>query len=109
MPYSESLADRVRRIFAARRGVVEKKLFGGLGFMLRGNLCVCVWHSSLIARLGPEEAEKALRQPHVGPFDITGKPMSGWVVVLPEGIETDEELRAWVERAVAFVQGLPAK
>jgi hypothetical protein len=109
MPYSESLAERIRASLKGRRGFAEKKMFGGLGFLLRGNMCVAVWHSSLIVRLDPGEAEKALAQPHVGPFDITGRPMKGWIVVSPDGLDTDVELRAWIERAVAFVRELPAK
>jgi hypothetical protein len=109
MAYSESLAARIRQALKGRRGIIEKKMFGGVGFMLHGNMCVGVWKTSLIARLGPEQAEAALKQPNVVEFDITGRAMKGWVLVEAEGVETDEQLRGWVERSVEFVEGLPKK
>ena len=84
-------------------------MFGGLGFLLHGNLLVCVWKDSLIVRLGPNEGEEALKEPHVKEFDITGKPMKGWVLVEPEGVEDDHHLKDWIKRAVKFVGALPAK
>ena len=77
MAFSASLADRVRHTLGRQRGVTEKRMFGGVGFLMNGNLVVGVWRDSLIARLGPDEAEAALREPHVGPFDITGRAMRG--------------------------------
>jgi hypothetical protein len=109
MPYSESLAQRTRAAFAGGRGIEEKRMFGGLCFLLNGNLCVGIWHSSLIVRLGPDEAAAALGEPHVGPFDVTGKPMRGWVMVAPDGLETDEQLLNWTSRSLAFVGTLPKK
>lgn len=109
MVYDESLAARVRKVLGRRKGVSEKKMFGGVGFLLDGNMCVGVWKGSLILRLGPDQYEGALREPCVKEFDVTGRPMTGWVMVEPGGIETDEDLRAWVRRAVAFTGTLPAK
>jgi hypothetical protein len=109
MPYSKSLAARIRDGLAARSGVVEKRMFGGVAFLLRGNMLVGAWNDSLIARLGPDEGAKALAEPHVGPFDVTGRPMKGWVMVEPDGIDSDSQLRDWIERAVEFVRTLPAK
>jgi TfoX/Sxy family transcriptional regulator of competence genes len=109
MAYSASLAARVRQALAARRGVVEKKMFGGVGFLLHGNMLVGVWQHSLIARLGPAAAESALRQEHVRPFDVTGRPMKGWVMIDPDGIESDRQLVDWIERAIEFVAALPVK
>jgi hypothetical protein len=109
MPYSESLAERIRDTVGKRPGIIEKKLFGGVGFLLHGNMLVGVWKYSLIARLGPEQATMALDEPHVVEFDITGKPMKGWVMVEPEGIETDEQLREWIEKSLDFVSTLPRK
>jgi TfoX/Sxy family transcriptional regulator of competence genes len=109
MPYSKSLAARIRQALAARRGIVEKKMFGGIGFLLGGNMLVGIWHDALIARLGPDEAPRAMAEPHVRAFDITGRAMSGWVIVEADGIESDAELRAWIERAIAFVETLPPK
>ncbi len=109
MPYSKSLAARIQQSLSAHRGIVEKKMFGGVAFMLDGNMLVGVWENSLIARLGPERGDAALEQPHVKPFDVTGRPMKGWVMVEPEGIDTDDELRGWIEGATEFVATLPRK
>ena len=109
MPYSKSLAARIRQVVSTRSGVVEKKMFGGVGFLLKGNMLVGVWQNSLIARLGAEQADKALRQPHVREFDITGRAMKGWVMVEPDGVENDGQLGDWIEQAVAFVATLAAK
>lgn len=109
MTYSDSLARRTRYALGRRRGLSEKKLFGGLGFLLNGNLLVCVWGDSLIVRLGAEAAPAALEEEFVRPFDVTGKPMSGWVVVEPDGIDTDRQLAEWIERAIVFVSVLPPK
>src|SRR5262249_45429728 len=109
MAFSEELAERIRQGLARRKGIEAKKMFGGVGFLLNGNLLVGVWKDSLIARLGPDEGEAALREPHVKEFDITGQAMKGWVLVGPEGIEDDEQLTAWIGRATRFVRALPAK
>jgi TfoX/Sxy family transcriptional regulator of competence genes len=108
MAYDEELADRVRVALARKKSIAEKKMFGGVGWLLNGNICVGVWKRWLIARLGDEYAD-ALRDANVREFDITGKPMKGWVMVEPAGVATDEELRDWVSRCVAFVRTLPAK
>ncbi|MGH7192481.1 MAG: TfoX/Sxy family protein, partial [Candidatus Saccharimonadales bacterium] len=80
MAFSESLAARTRDVLASIRGTTEKKMFGGVGFILNGNLLVGVWKHSLIVRLGPEEGKAALLEPNVKEFDITGQPMKGWVM-----------------------------
>ena len=108
MPYSQRLAERVRHALAAA-DMTEKKMFGGLGFLTRGNMCVCVWNDLLIARLGIARAEEALTRPHVRAFDVTGRPMKGWVMVEAEGLETDEQLELWLDLALAFTNDLPAK
>ena len=84
-------------------------MFGCLCFFINGNVLAGVWRDALIARIGPDEGEAALREPHVRPFDITGKPMKGWVRVAPEGIEEDEQLNDWIQRAQTFVSELPAE
>ena len=109
MAFSEALAERIRQRLARRKNVEEKKMFGGIGFLLNGNMLVGVWKDSLIVRLGPDEGEEVLRQPHVKEFDITGRPMKGWVLVGPEGVEDDEQLTDWMGRPVKFVGKLPAK
>ena len=109
MPYNEDIAERVRQFLRLHRGFSEKKMFGGVGFLLHGNMCVGVWREFLILRLGREQADDALREPFVKPFDITGRAMSGWVMVEEPGIEDDAALAEWVGQAVSFVQTLPAK
>ena len=109
MAFDENLAARIRHALARKKGVEEKKMFGGVGFLLHGNLLVGVWKDSLIARLGPDEGEEALLEPHVKEFDITGRAMKGWVLVEPGGIESDDQLSAWIRRAMKFVRTLPAK
>src|SRR5262249_12334049 len=109
MAFSEPLAARIRGALARKKGVEEKKMFGGGGFLLHGNMLVGIWKDSLIVRLGPDEGEEALREQHVREFDITGRAMRGWVLVEPGGVEDDEQLSAWIRRAMRFVRTLPAK
>ena len=109
MAFDEDLAARVRERLDRTRGVGEKMMFGGVVFLLHGNILVGVWKDSLIARLGAAEGEAALREPHVGVFDVTGKAMAGWVLVAAEGVEGDEQVAGWIGRARAFVETLPAK
>lgn len=109
MVYSESLAARTRDALRETRGVAEKKMFGGIGFLLNGNMLVGVWKYSLIVRLGPLDGERALGEPHVREFDITGRPMTGWVMVEPDGVDDDRHLQSWIERAITFVATLPPK
>jgi hypothetical protein len=108
MAFDEALAERIRRGLACK-GVEEKTLFGCACFLLGGNVLVGVWRRSLIVRLGPDEGDLALREAHVSEFNITGRAMKGWVVVAPEGVEDDEQLSGWIQRAVRFVAKLPAK
>ncbi len=109
MAFDKSLAARIRDALSRTKGVGEKKMFGGVCFLLNGNLLVGVWKDSLVARLGPREGEAALREAHVRAFDITGRPMRNWVLVEPEGIEDDARLADWIERAKRFVDTLPGK
>jgi TfoX/Sxy family transcriptional regulator of competence genes len=109
MPYSESLAERIRQTLGRRKGIEEKKMFGGVGFLLNGNMLVGVWQTSLIARIGPDQYDAALKKPKVREFDITGRPMKGWVMVESEWIENDKQLNGWIEQALTFVETLPAK
>jgi hypothetical protein len=109
MAFNESLAARIRDALARQQGTTETKMFGGIGFLLNGNLLVGVWKNALCVRLGSAQAEEALREPHVQEFDLTGKAMRGWVLVKPQGTVGDEQLRGWIERAVRFVGKLPAK
>ncbi len=109
MGYNLKLADRIRKKLPRGKVFEEKKMFGGVGYLLNGNMCVGIWKESLIARLGPEGGEKALQEPFVKEFDITGRPMKGWVMVLREAIEDDDQLSGWIYLAVNFVGKLPKK
>ena len=109
MAFDENLAARIRTALGRKKGAEEKKMFGGLGFLLNGNMLVGVWKDSLIVRLGPDEHEAALLEPHVGEFDITGRAMKGWVMVAAEGVADKGAVKEWVKRAVKFVGKLPAK
>lgn len=109
MAFSESLASRIRDVLARRGNIIEKKMFGGVGFLLNGNMLVGVWKNSLIVRLGPDNYDDALLEPHVREFDITGKPIKGWVMVESDGIDEDGQLRDWIQRATDFVGTLAKK
>jgi hypothetical protein len=107
--YDEQLADRVLTALAGRDGITERKMFGGVGFMLNGNMCCGVHGPDLIVRLGPEDGDRALDEPHARPFDLTGRPMTGWVFVGVDATRSEEGLEGWVDRAVNYVSALPPK
>ena len=109
MAYDEGLAQRVREIMFDEPGLVEKKMFGGVGFMLYGNMACGVNKDDLIVRVGPEQGGQAVMQPHARPFDITGRPMKGWVMVDPDGVAADEDLQAWTAQGINFARTLPPK
>ena len=109
MASSESLAARIRDALARKKGIEEKKMFGGICFLLNGNMLVGVWKEFLIARIGPVQGDEALLEPHVRKMDITGKPMKGWIMVEPEGVEEDEPLKNWIQQAMKFVGKLRGK
>jgi TfoX/Sxy family transcriptional regulator of competence genes len=109
MAFDETLAERIRQRLARKKGIEEKKMFGGIGFLVNGNMLVGVWKDSLLVRLGDEQGEEALLEPHVKAFDITGRTMKNWVLVAPEGFEDDDQLKEWIQRAVKFVGKLPGK
>lgn len=109
MAYDESLAARIREVLDHQVGIEAKEMFGGIGFLLNGNMLVGVWKENLIVRVGADAYEEALAEPSVVEFDITGRPMSGWVMVEPEGMDEDDDLKKWIGRAVDFVRKLPGK
>ena len=109
MAYDEGLAQRVREVLGDRPGLVEKKMFGGIGFMVRGNMACGVQTDRLIVRVGPERYEEAMGDPHTVPFDMTGRPMRGWVMVVADGYASDDDLRDWVQQGVDFALTLPLK
>jgi TfoX/Sxy family transcriptional regulator of competence genes len=107
MAYDEALAQRTRAALGAIPGLVERKMFGGVGFMVQGNMACGVHNDRLIVRVGPEHYDDALARPDTTPFDMTGRPMKGWVFVTAEGIQSDEDLATWVHRGVDFALSLP--
>jgi hypothetical protein len=109
MPFDQTIVDRIRPRLSTRHGFVEKKLFGGVGFLLDGNMCVGVWKHWIIARIGHNAYDEALKKPGVKEFDITGRAMVGWVMIDPSGARGDLELNAWIDQAIDFVRTLPPK
>ena len=109
MAFDERLAERIRGSLGRRKGLVEKKMFGGIAFLLNGNMCVAVHTTDLIVRLAPEETDAALAKPHTRRFDLTGRPMRGWILVEPAGLKTEAQLSKWVEVAAKYAGSVPAK
>ena len=109
MPFDEDVAERVRRHLATLDGIEEKRMFGGLAFMLHGNMCVGVNKDELMVRVGPDAYEKALALKHARPMDFTGKPLKGYVFVGPQGFARDSALQSWIARGVAFTATLKPK
>jgi len=109
MAFNETLAQRVRDQLFPLVAVEEKKMFGGIAFMVSGNMTVGVNQDDLIVRVGLERFEAALRKPGVDLFKPTGRPMAGWITVASDGHHTDEDLKYWIELALEFVKTLPAK
>jgi len=109
MAYDADTAERIRRRFAGRTDVVEKKMFGGLAFLVRGHMCCGVLGSALVARVGPKQYAEALKKPHVRVMDFTGRPLTGFVTVAPAGHRSTRALHAWIERCEHFVGSLPPK
>jgi TfoX/Sxy family transcriptional regulator of competence genes len=109
MAYDEELADRIRDALGDRDEVEERKMFGGLAFMVAGHMAVGVVGAELMVRLGEERATAALDEEHVRPMDFTGRPMHTMVYVAPEGIADRAALDGWVHRGVSFAESLPPK
>ncbi len=109
MAYDEKIAERVRRILSGRRDVAEKKMVGGLSFLVKGSMCCGVTKNALMVRVGPEARDLTVAQPHVRPMKFGGRPLTGFVLVDPEGFPSDLELAIWVQRGIDFVSALPAK
>jgi TfoX/Sxy family transcriptional regulator of competence genes len=109
MAFDEALADRIRDVLAARADVSERKMFGGIAFMVAGNMAVGVVGDDLMVRLDPTDAERAFAEPHARPMDFTGKPMKGMVFVDSGGTESDDDLASWVDAGADFASSLPPK
>jgi hypothetical protein len=107
MAYDEGVAARVRQALQGKEGLTERKMFGGLAFLLNGNMLVGVMGNRLLVRTGPGWQSDALKRPHVGPMTFTGKPMRGFVVVDPAGFANGVDLRSWISLALGHVRELP--
>lgn len=109
MAFDEGLAQRLREHLGSTTGLAERKMFGGLSFLIDGNLCVGVIGDEMVARVGSGASEAALGRPGSRRFDFSGRPMKGWVTVDPRALEADDVLAAWVDEALRFVRTLPPK
>ena len=110
MAYDEELANRLRELLAGEDGITEKKMFGGLAFLLNGHMSVSAsGQGGVLARIDPEETEAVLKRPNVSLMEMRGRTMDGWVRVAPEGVKTKRQLQGWVDRSVGYVKTLPPK
>ncbi len=109
MAYDETLAERIRQALTGTRGVTERRMFGGICFMLGGNMTCGLVGDTLMLRVGPEAYESCLALPHVREMDFTGRPLRGYIYVAPAGLKTDRNLASWLDRALRFARTLPVK
>ena len=109
MPYDPGLAERLYSVVARKPAMTEKRMFGGIGWMLNGNMCVGVYKDFLIVRVGEQRAAEFSGEAGISPMDITGKPMKGWLKVAPNGYEDDLALKRYTKAAIDFVKTLPTK
>ncbi len=109
MAYDQELAQRIRATLGDAPGLVEKKMFGGVGFLVNGNMACGVHGERMIVRLPEGEYEEALAQPHVHVFDMTGRPMKGWIMVSSGGYATERALQGWIDLALEYARSLPPK
>jgi TfoX/Sxy family transcriptional regulator of competence genes len=110
MAYDEDLANRIRELIAGEPDVTEKRMFGGLAFLVGGNMSVAAsGQGGLMVRLDPEQADALLAKPHARPFEMRGRAVRGWLRVDSEGLRTKRQLEPWVKRGVAYARSLPAK
>ena len=110
MAYDTALADRIRKALGRQPKLTDREMFGGVGFMVGGNMACGVSGKELMVRVGPAAHDAAMKEPHVRPFDLSGgKPPKGWLLVRPAGLKADADLKRWVKRGVAFALSLPQK
>ena len=110
MAYDEDLANRIRELMAGEAGVTEKKMFGGLAFLIGGNMSVAAsGQGGLMVRVDPDETEALVAKPHARPFEMRGRQMDGWLRVDHDGLRTKRQLEPWVKRGVAYARSLPPK
>jgi TfoX/Sxy family transcriptional regulator of competence genes len=103
MGYDEATAERVRRVLSARTDVIEKRMVGGLSFLVEGSMCCGVTGADLMVRVGADARDRVLAEPHVKPMELGGRPLAAFVLIEPAGFETDDSLAAWVRRGIDFV------
>lgn len=109
MPYDEKLAERVRKVLVGQPGLTERRMFGGVGFMLNGNMACGVNKDDLIVRLDPAEHDEAMARPHARAFDLSSRPAKGWLLVGAKGVTSEKDLRGWVEVGLRYALSLPPK
>jgi hypothetical protein len=109
MAFDEQLANRIRQVMSGREEFEERRMFGGIAFMVRGYMCCGLAGADLMVRVGPEAYPAALAAAHARPMDFTGRPLTGYVYVAPAGVKTAKALGAWVDRGLVFVRSLPPK
>ena len=110
MAYDEDLANRIRELIASERDVTEKKMFGGLAFLIGGNMAVAAsGQGGLMVRVEPDETDALVAKPHARPFEMRGREMQGWLRVDDEGVRSKRDLAPWVKRGVTYARSLPAK
>jgi hypothetical protein len=109
MTFSERTVYQIRRVMKNTPGLSERHMYRGVTFMVKGNMCCGYLDEQLVVRLGPDEYEVALRQPHVHPMDFTGRPLPGFVFVDRKGFSSDRTLKQWIDRGMSFVSTLPPK
>jgi len=109
MPYNEDLANRIRNYCRGKKGISERKMFGGVCFMVNGNMACGVERNNLVIRVGPDKYEEALKNPFARPMDFTGRPLKGFIYVVPEGYKSIATLRKWIGSGVNFAKALPSR
>ena len=109
MSFDETLAERLRPLFQGNYKVTEKKMFGGLAFMVNSHMCCGIVATNLVVRTGPDAFDHALKRPHTRPMDFTGRPMKGFVYVAPGGYRSDHDLKSWTQLGLDFVLSQPPK
>ncbi|HEX8856582.1 MAG TPA: TfoX/Sxy family protein [Thermoleophilaceae bacterium] len=110
MAYDEELANRIREVIASEEGITEKRMFGGLAFLIEGNMSVSAsGQGGLLLRVDPADTDELLSKPHAHPFEMRGRAMQGWLRVDADGVQTKRDLKRWVDRGIAYARSLPPK
>ena len=109
MGYNVDLEERIDRLKDRLGEIIKKKMFGGVGYLINGNMCFGIYRESLVLRTSAEKAEELMRSDHAAPFDITGRPMKGWVLVSPDALENDDKLLGMLKLGISFGKTLPKK